>query len=102
LTIDITPRPIPVLKPFEVRATLEGRSADSIKLDFSGVNMDMGFNQVDLKKDENGVFIGRAILPVCTTGRMRWQANFSIRSGETVEVVFLHFETKNEPTAKTP
>lgn len=102
LTIDLTPRPIPVLQPFEVRATLEGRNADQIQLDFSGVNMDMGFNQVDLKKGENGVFSGRAILPVCTTSRMRWQANFSIRSGETVEVVSLHFETKNERNPKTP
>lgn len=77
LTAEITPRPIPVLKPLAVRLTLAGRKVDAARLEFSGVEMDMGFNQVVLTATDGG-FVGSASLPVCVSGRMRWQAVFHI------------------------
>lgn len=77
LTAEITPRPIPVLKPLAVRLTVAGRRIDAVRLEFSGVEMDMGFNQSVLAATDGG-FVGTASLPVCVSGRMRWQAVFHI------------------------
>lgn len=78
LRVEIGPRPIPVLKPLDVRVAFEGFQAEKVLLDFSGVEMDMGFNQVSLKPLGEGRFAGRGNLPVCVTGAMVWQATFMI------------------------
>lgn len=78
LRVEIAPRPIPVLKPLDVRVALEGFQAEKVQLDFSGVEMDMGFNQVSLKPLGEGRFAGQGNLPVCVTGAMLWQAAFLI------------------------
>ncbi|MDR2164402.1 MAG: hypothetical protein LBO79_01965 [Zoogloeaceae bacterium] len=93
IAIDVSPRPIPLVKPFFVRVVLKNKNADRVQLRFSGVDMNMGFNQARLEKGARGEFTGRAMLPVCTTGRMRWQADFVVESGATTHLVPLQFET---------
>ena len=93
LRVEITPRPIPVLKPLDVRLQLEGREAGRVRLDFSGVEMDMGFNQVSLGSLGGGRFAGQGNLPVCVTGAMRWQAAFLIETGSGSLTVPFHFTT---------
>lgn len=93
--VEIGPRPIPVLKPLDVQLALEGFQAEKVQLDFAGVEMDMGFNQVSLKPQGEGRFAGQGNLPVCITGAMIWQAAFLIEGrGGSLTVPF-HFTTGN-------
>lgn len=71
----ITPRPVALMQPL----TLAWRDpalppTARISVEFDGTEMSMGFNRVNLQADAAGVFRGTAILPVCATGAMRWQA----------------------------
>jgi len=72
LSFDVATRPIPLVKPFELR--VEAAGARSVVVDFAGVDMDMGYNRPTLTEASPGVFTGQATLPVCVTGRMTWQA----------------------------
>ncbi len=93
ITFSLTPRPIPVIAPLEMRAAIEGVSADKVAVDFSGVNMNMGFNRQTLAAaDGAGQFSGQGTLPVCVTGRMLWQATVLIETGRTRIAVPFRFE----------
>lgn len=93
LVAEISPWPIPVLKPLSVKVSLEGYEASAVLLDFSGVEMDMGFNQVSLEAGPLGQFSGRGNLPVCVTGRMRWQASFILQGPGGRLAVPFHFDS---------
>ena len=75
LVMTIAPHPIPVLKPLSIEVELDGYEAQAMQIDFSGVDMDMGFNRVKLLPSAPGRFSGQASLPVCITGAMRWRAS---------------------------
>ena len=72
LRFSVGTRPIPLVKPFELR--VEASGARNVSVDFAGVDMDMGYNRPALAERSPGVFTGEATLPVCVTGRMTWQA----------------------------
>jgi len=94
LKFTLMPRPIPVMSPFEMAVELEGAgaAADKVVVDFAGVDMSMGFNRPNLQAVGAGRFTGQAILPVCVTGRMTWQATVLIESGRTRTAVPFHFD----------
>ena len=81
IALSITPRPIPVVKPLRIGVNLSGIAADKLAIDFAGVSMDMGYQRQQLVADGHGGFSGEAMLPVCVTGRMTWQATLLIDSG---------------------
>ncbi len=90
LELSITPRPIPVVKPLQVQVRLTAMVADRVEIDFSGVSMDMGRHHQILVADGQGVFSGQAMLPVCVTGRMAWQATLVVNSaGRRIAVPFV-------------
>jgi hypothetical protein len=78
VTFSIEPRDIPVVKPLQLSVNLDGISAKSIEVDFSGVDMNMGFNRTKLSSAGDGVFSGQAILPVCVWDAMEWEAQVLI------------------------
>ena len=92
VTFALTPRPIPVTTPLEMRVDLEGIAADKVSVDFAGVSMNMGFNRPALTAAGDGHFAGQATLPVCVTGRMTWQATVLIETGSTRLAVPFRFE----------
>ncbi|MDP1652771.1 MAG: hypothetical protein Q8L56_08615 [Rhodocyclaceae bacterium] len=95
LRFALTPRPIPVTTPFEMVVELEGMSADKadkVIVDFAGVDMSMGFNRSNLHATGAGRFTGQAILPVCVTGRMTWQATVLVESGRTRIAIPFRFD----------
>jgi len=90
LELSITPHPIPVVKPLQVVVRLAGITADQIEIDFSGVSMDMGRQRKTLVADGRGGFSSEAMLPVCITGRMAWQATLVVSSaGRRIAVPFV-------------
>ncbi|MDR1646690.1 MAG: hypothetical protein LBR88_01445 [Zoogloeaceae bacterium] len=99
--VEFMPRPIPLLAPFTVQIHLKNRTADQARLEFIGGSMDMGFNQTKLRQETPGVFNGRATLPVCSVGAMRWQAVFTLikreDARETQESFTLPFVTGGTP-----
>jgi hypothetical protein len=74
VTFSVEPKDIPVMKPLQLKVSLAGISANGIEVDFSGVDMNMGFNRVKLNRDDEGIFSGEAILPVCVWDAMEWEA----------------------------
>ncbi len=70
----VQPRPIPLLQPLELEVRLTGIDASRVEVDFSGVDMYMGYNRPTLQRGADGVYRGRTILPVCVRHRMRWEA----------------------------
>ncbi|MDR2677912.1 MAG: hypothetical protein LBB51_00550 [Zoogloeaceae bacterium] len=94
-------RPVPLLASFPVRIHLKNQTADQMQMEFIGSSMDMGFNQVKLRQETPGVFVGNATLPVCSAGPMRWRAAFTLIRGqaprEIRESFTLSFATGNAP-----
>lgn len=94
LEFSIEPRPIPVLRPLTLQVHVIGIAARSVEVDFSGVDMKMGFNRSRLEPGKDGLFTGQASLPVCVRDKMAWQATVLIESdGKRIAVPF-RFVTK--------
>ncbi len=90
IELSIAPRPIPVVAPLAVTATLNGFTAQSVVIDFAGVTMNMGLNRTTLNSSDQRHFAGESTLPVCVTGRMAWQATALIAAeGQKIAATFL-------------
>lgn len=88
VTLALAPQPVPLLKPFTVEVGLAG-AAGPVEVDFSGVEMDMGYNRVTLQPAGDGHYSGQATLPVCVTGRMTWRVTVAFdRQGRRLAVPF--------------
>ena len=77
----MAPHPIPVVSPIEVDVRITGLPVETLALDFSGTEMNMGFNRIALDDQGGGHWHGTAAIPVCVTGRMNWRATLLIQSG---------------------
>jgi hypothetical protein len=78
LTFSIEPRAIPLMQPLNLRVTTAGMQPASLTVDILGLNMDMGLNRTRLKREPEGDWSGRTILPVCSRSRMEWEAQVRI------------------------
>lgn len=90
--VEISPRPILALKALQLRASVVGAEVSKVEVDFSGMDMNMGFNRPILENTGNGKFSGQATLPVCITGKMPWEATVLITRGRTVIAAPFRFE----------
>ncbi|HEY9199615.1 MAG TPA: hypothetical protein VIR60_09625 [Gammaproteobacteria bacterium] len=73
--------PVRPMEAFEIR--LQGSpealaDAAQITLEFQMRDMDMGLNRYRLERAADGVWRGRAILPMCVSGRSDWLAKVEI------------------------
>jgi hypothetical protein len=94
IELAIEPRPVPVIRPMQVSATIAGIEPSKVEIDFAGVTMNMGYNRVTLDAVPDapgpGRYSGQATIPVCITGRMGWQATLMIEApGKRISVPFL-------------
>ena len=85
--------PIPVMQSFGIKAhvvDLGNEAVEAVEIDFAGADMNMGFNRQPLIVSGDGKYTGEAMIPVCTTGRMRWQTTLLIKtSRRQIAVPFL-------------
>ena len=89
MTLRMQPQPIPMVKPFQVEVKLDGVSASRVEVDFSGVDMNMGLNRVELSARSAAIYVAEATLPVCITGQMDWQATVLLETaGQRIAVPF--------------
>jgi hypothetical protein len=82
ITLSIEPRPIQPLRSLRLRVTTEGVEPRAVAVNFSGVDMDMGYNRFSLIEQSPGDFQGSGMLALCIRERMAWEATVL---AETVE-----------------
>lgn len=73
--------PVRPMEAFDIQLqSMRGGLGAQARIDvqFQMRGMDMGLNRYRLDRDAHGVWRGRAILPVCTTGRSDWYAVIEI------------------------
>lgn len=90
--LTLSPRPVEALKPMQVRVRMAGVRASRVVINFTGVNMEMGFNRFVLKRDR-AAYAGQAILPVCSRSRMEWRAEVLVQSTDGVLAFPFRFST---------
>jgi hypothetical protein len=67
------------LQPFPVKILLEsGDQVESVTLAFSMQGMDMGWNRYSLAGDSMGAWNAIVTLPICSTRRIDWIADFEV------------------------
>ncbi|MDP2784930.1 MAG: hypothetical protein Q8O38_10125 [Sulfurimicrobium sp.] len=93
IELSIEPRPIPLLHPLRIVVRVEGLDARKVEIDFTGVDMNMGYNRPELKPENGNRFTGQSTLPVCITGRMEWQAAVLVTTDKTRVVAPFRFVT---------
>jgi len=81
IELSIAPRPIPMVTPLQVEVATAGLEPVKVEVDFAGVDMNMGYNRPELAAVGPGRFASEAMLPVCVTGKMAWQATVIVESG---------------------
>lgn len=81
LQVDVEPRPILPAEPITIELELEGLAAKQVTATFRGATMNMGLVETKLAAKGQGRFAGKALLPVCVSGRMDWELAITIESG---------------------
>jgi len=94
LEFALGPRPVPLLKPLNLELRVAGSRARAVEVDFSGVNLPMAFNRADLTAGDAGRYDGQTSLPLCSSGRMTWNATVLLEDGKHKIYVPFRFETE--------
>ncbi len=99
--LDIRPRGMPTARPLDVNVRLQGLPVpERMELDFTGVDMDMGYNRVTLMPvaGDPSRYAATAMLPVCVRERMRWEARVLLHLPNAILAAPFRFVT-NRPGA---
>lgn len=75
MTLSITPRQIPLMKPIKLRVKTKNINLDKLDLKVFATNMNMGFLETSLIKVKDNIYEGKITLPTCIAGNMIWNAN---------------------------
>jgi hypothetical protein len=89
----INPKNIPILKPLTLNVEIKGIAASSVKIDFVGLNMDMGFNRSELKLNTSNNYSGKFTIPICVNTRMEWEAQVKLETNKGVMMAPFRFYT---------
>jgi hypothetical protein len=93
VTFTIAPRPIPLVEPLSIKVETNIPAIRAVDVDFSGVDMNMGYNRFRLKPLGDGRYEGEGMLPVCVRSRMSWEAKVMLTMADTVYVAPFRFDT---------
>jgi hypothetical protein len=94
LGLALGPQPLRCLSPLAVAAQLDGALPAELVVDFQGVDVPEAFHRTVLTPAGGGSYAGEAMLPLCATGSMRWQARVVARYGRRSVQAFFPFVTK--------
>lgn len=95
VSFSIEPRNIPVMKPLQLDVVVQGVEVVQVAVDFTGVDMNMGFNRSQLNREGAGHFAGEGTLPVCIRNRMDWEARVILQTpGGAIVAPFLFYSVK--------
>ena len=93
VTLDIAPRPIPLVEPLVITVASTVPGVRSAEVDFSGVDMNMGYNRFRLKAVADGSYEGDGMLPVCVRNRMTWEGKVILVTESMQYVAPFRFDT---------
>jgi hypothetical protein len=93
IELALEPGPIRTLRPFTIVVRQQGIAVETVAVDFSGVEMAMGYNRPRLEQSEPGVFSGDGLLPMCVLERMTWRTQVLMDSAAGRGVAVFYFET---------
>lgn len=93
VAFEIQPHDIPVIAPLKLQVTLEGLVPERVEVDFSGVDMNMGFNRPPLEPVAPGHYAGDGMLPVCVRDVMEWEAKVLLYTERGLMVAPFRFST---------
>ena len=96
VSFSIEPKNIPLVKPLQLKATVDGVSTQGVEVDFIGLNMEMGFNRSRLKPEADGSFGGTGVLPVCIMTVMEWEARVLVQTEQGLIAAPFRFKTTRE------
>lgn len=100
LSFSIEPQSLPLMEPLNLKVEADGLDLDSVEVDFSGVDMNMGFNRVQLLSGADSEVVtatGQAVLPVCVRNRMAWEAKVMVQTERGLLVAPFRFDTFRVP-----
>lgn len=98
ITFSMLPREIPLLKPLKLEVQLKNIAAEAVRVEITGINLDMGHFRTLLKKTGDLFYKGITSLPVCSKKIMKWQAMVLIKTKDKIILAPFHFETTYTPT----
>lgn len=94
VSLSITPKDIPILRPLKLEVIVEGVDATAVAVDFVGIDMDMGYNRSKLKSvSDSSLFTGKAVIPVCVRSKMEWEARVLLQTKRGLIMVPFRFFT---------
>ncbi len=93
VTFSVRPRGIPVLEPLDLDVILKHLDPLGVEVDFSGLDMNMGYNRVSLEPSSPGRYAGQGMLPVCVRNRMAWEAKVMLKTPRGYLVAPFRFDT---------
>lgn len=96
--LSIKPHNIPPLKELQLEVVTQGLDARAVEVDFSGIDMNMGFNRPKLTQEATGLFRGEGLLPVCVRGSMEWESKVLVQTGEGIVAVPFRFLVRKSDT----
>lgn len=81
ITLTLTPHPVPLMQPVQASIKISGlNDLNAIELRIEGVNMYMGFQNVQLVKQSNTDWQGNFSLPICSETEMQWLVKVALSS----------------------
>ena len=94
----ISPNTIPLLQRLQLRVEVQGISAKKVEIDFTGYEIDLGYNRPELKALNKTTFIGDAFLPLCTLSEMDWSAKVLLHTDKGLMMAPYKFHTVKKST----
>lgn len=81
ITLTLDPKPVRLMQPVQATMQIAGlKNIDTVELKIEGINMYMGFQQVQLTKHTDLDWEGNFSLPICSESEMQWQVTATLHS----------------------
>lgn len=94
VTLSIDNPPISAFTPLDFRYTFSNFDAQTIDIDFQGIEMFMGANTLSMKQQREGVYLGTKTLPGHSDRGMTWRAIVTAKNATQTQVYHFEFELR--------
>ncbi len=91
ITVGLGNEAIESMTEIPIRVRLDNMTADSLIVDFEGLEMYMGVVRTQLLPNAQGVYQGTITLPECGTGKMLWRSRVIIDNDPSSEGIKFDF-----------
>ena len=94
IRLDIQPRGLPPSQPLRATVDTRGFDADTVAIEFSGVDMNMGLIRNELAARNKRSFAGDTVLPICIRRSMIWRATVTAVGAQGIHKATFDFEVR--------